>query len=77
MAGGLDDTLKENDTLDDILADKILEVIQENPGKTQAEIAQCINTSVRTVKRLMKRLTEREIVVRVGGKRFGKWEIRR
>ena len=41
----------------------------------QAEIAERVGKSLPTVKRAMKRLSDAGAIRRVGGKRFGKWEI--
>lgn len=63
------------DTLDDTLESAILALLRDNPSMQQAEIAERIGKSLPTVKRAMKRLSDSGAVRRVGGKRFGKWEI--
>ncbi len=42
---------------------------------TQEKIAQSINKSSRTVKRIIDSLKEKEIISREGGKRFGFWKV--
>ena len=66
-----------DDTLDDTLEDAILALLREDPSMPQAEIAKRVGKSLPTVKRAMKQLSETGAIRRVGGKRFGKWEIGR
>lgn len=63
------------DTLGDTLEDAILSILQERPSTSQAEIAERVGKSLPTVKRAMKRLSDDDAIRRVGGKRFGKWEL--
>ena len=65
------------DTLDDTLEPAILALLRADPSMQQAEIAERIGKSLPTVKRAMKRLSDSGTVRRVGGKRFGKWEVNR
>ena len=64
-----------DDTLDDTLERAILALLREDPSMTQAEIAESIGKSLPTVKRTMKRLSDAGAIRRIGGKRFGRWEI--
>jgi len=64
--GTLDCTLEE-------LA--LLELIAKNPTITQQELADTSGKSLRTVKRLMKSLQDKNYIRRENGKRYGKWEI--
>ena len=77
--GTLGGTLEKPDgTLDfsdDTMASEIIILIRQNPQITQAELVEQLNTSLRTVKRITKRLSEKGIMVRKGGKRFGYWEV--
>ena len=63
------------DTLGDTLESAILALLQNDPSMPQTEIAERTGKSLPTVKRAMKRLSDSGVVRRVGGKRFGKWEI--
>ena len=63
------------DTLDDTFESAILAPLRDDPSMQQAEIAERIGKSLPTVKRAMKRLSDSGAVRRVGGRRFGKWEI--
>lgn len=63
-------------TLDCTLGElAVLKLIMENPSVKQYELAKSIGKSERTVKNITTSLREREIIRRVGGKRFGKWEV--
>lgn len=53
----------------------ILNEIKKNPVITQAELAEQIGKSVRTVKREMTQLKEKGYICRLNGKRDGKWEV--
>lgn len=74
----LDDTLNVtlDDTLNVTLDKKILEIILKNPKTTQKEIAEILDISVRSVKRLMKNLSDNGVIERSGGKRFGQWIVK-
>jgi ATP-dependent DNA helicase RecG len=56
-------------------ADKILELIHENPKITAVEIAQSLDLSLRTVKRTISLLLTNEIIERKGSKKIGEWII--
>ena len=62
----------QRDTLDDTLEHAVLALLREDPSISQAEIADKVGKSLPTVKRAMKRLSEADVIRRVGGKRFGK-----
>lgn len=70
-----------NDTLDDVLDDKIIKQIiieiKKNPNVKQKDLAQELNISIATVKRTIKILAEKGYVERIGGKRFGQWIIKK
>lgn len=55
---------------------KIVQLIKENPSITQKEFQQRTGISLGTVKRILPKLQEKGIIVREGGKRFGKWIIK-
>ena len=60
-------------TLDELA---ILELIFKNPKITQKELMLETGKSLRTVKRIMDSLqNDRKYIRRVGGKRYGSWEI--
>ena len=53
----------------------LLELIAKNPAITQQELADISEKSLRTVKRLMKSLQDKNYIRRKSGKRYGKWEV--
>jgi ATP-dependent DNA helicase RecG len=61
------DTLTANEV-------KILSLIQENPKITAKEMAEIISVSIRTVKLILKKLSNKQIIVRIGGRRYGQWK---
>lgn len=73
---------RQNDVLDgvlenedDVLAKKILDELNYNPLITQIYLAQKLGLPVRTLQRKMNSMAAAGIIVRVGGKRFGHWEV--
>jgi len=65
------------DTLDDTLANRIITMIIEDPSITQGALAEKTKVSVPTIKRTMKKLSDKGKIVRKGGKRYGYWEVRK
>lgn len=53
----------------------ILELIVKNPAVKQQELADASGKSLRTVKRIMKSLQEKNYIRRKNGKRYGEWEV--
>lgn len=64
-----------NDVLDDVLTDRIMAVLKENPKITQRDLAKQLRISYRSVQKYMKQLQEQGLITRVGGKRYGHWEV--
>lgn len=62
----IDGTIDEN---------KVLELLKEDSKITQKQIAEKINKSERTVKRIIEALRKNGYIVREGGSRFGYWKI--
>ena len=54
---------------------RILDVVKGDPHVTQQEIATRLNLSLRGVEDMIKRDREKGLIRRVGGKRFGHWEV--
>lgn len=67
----------QDDVLDDVLEVRLITVLENNRQATQKEIAVELGISIATVQRIMKKLSDKKIIVRKGGKRFGYWEILR
>jgi len=61
--------------LDVSIADRILDLLIDNPKTTMAEMAERLNVAKRTIEREVKQLRETGRVERVGSKRFGYWKI--
>ena len=53
----------------------ILDVMRGNPNVTTAEMSQRIGLTQRHILRLIKELTDKEVIRRDGGRRYGKWMI--
>jgi predicted HTH transcriptional regulator len=58
------------------LADKIINVIRQDSTVTVAQIAEITQTPKRTGEREMKKMRDTGKLVRNGGNRFGRWEIK-
>ena len=57
------------------MADGIIALIRENPAVIQTEMADKLKVSAPTIKRTMKTLSDEGRIVRIGGKRYGHWQI--
>ena len=53
----------------------ILDVMRDNPNVKTAEMSQRIGLTQRHILRLIKELTDKEVIRRDGGRRYGKWMI--
>lgn len=54
---------------------EIIQLIKENPFITQKELHEKTGISLGTVKRILPGLQEKGVLIRDGGKRFGKWIV--
>jgi ATP-dependent DNA helicase RecG len=54
--------------------DKILALIRENPKITTKEMSKIVSVSLRTVKSVLEELTNKQIIVRIGGRKYGEWK---
>lgn len=66
---------KTDGTLDDTLALKIIEIIRSKPDITLDQLSAEAGIARRTLVRYMSALKEAGRIERVGGKRYGHWEI--
>ena len=57
------------------LEDTLITQIRLNPNLSQAELADILGVSRRIIQKLMNELKNSGRIQRVGGKRFGHWEI--
>lgn len=58
------------------LAEKIIELISDNSEIKMSEMGEKLEVTTRTIEREIKKLREAGRVIRVGGKRYGHWEVR-
>lgn len=70
------DQPKVSESQHDTLENKIVALLKENPSMTQTVLAEKTKVSVPSIKRAMKILSDTGRIVRIGGKRFGYWEIK-
>lgn len=56
--------------------EKVLALIEENPHITQNEIKEQLKIARSHVQKIMKSLSDREIIARVGSKKSGYWKIK-
>lgn len=59
-----------------LLADKIIQLLRDNPKATYDNLMAETGVSRSTIKRTIGNLVADGYIVRVGGKRYGHWEIR-
>lgn len=65
-----------NDQLDDVSRDsKIIYLIKNNPHITAEELSKEIGVSIRTIKSVLKALTDKNKIKRLNGKRYGYWKV--
>ena len=66
----------KNGALDGALEQRIIDELRLDPGLSQKDIAERLGSTRRTVQRKMEEMVQNDVIKRVGGKRFGQWEIR-
>lgn len=54
----------------------ILRLMKENPSITQKEIQKATDISMGTIKRILPRLQEKGVLVRIGSRCSGKWIVK-
>lgn len=64
-----------DDALNEALENKIIAEIKNDPSVKQDDLIKILNVSRASVQRSMKNLQMKGCIQRVGGKRFGHWEI--
>jgi len=64
-----------DEALDDSLEHRMLLIFREYPDITQTDLAVKLNVSRTTIQREIKALVDSGRIVRIGGKRFGHWQI--
>ena len=63
------------EALEEALERKLLRLIRNNPQIKQAELVVKLNVSRATIQRLIKSLSEKNVLKRKDGKRYGYWEV--
>ena len=59
----------------DWTCDHVLSILKTNPRATLDQVANVVGLSVRGVEQAIKRLKKAKRIRKVGGKRFGHWEV--
>ena len=67
--------VNEGGALDDALTTRIIEAIKDNPSIKQEEMVKKLGIPRRSLQRKMTELQKNGKLERIGGKRFGHWEI--
>ena len=65
----------QNEALDEALETKIVMLMKTNAKIKQTEIAEELKVSRATVQRAIQVLVEKNTIERVGGKRYGSWQV--
>ena len=67
-----------DESLEESMDSKVLCLLRDNPSITynDIDISNALSVSRSTVKRAISALSESGRIIRVGGKRFGHWEIK-
>ena len=68
-------SFNENGTLEDEMVLKIIEIIRNQPDISQESIGNQLGISRRIVQKYINILKNSERIVRIGGKRYGHWQI--
>ena len=63
------------DAFDDALESRLLDALRKDASSDQVELSKILGVSRATVQRCFKRLLKAGKVGRIGGKRFGHWEV--
>ena len=67
---------QDDGTLAGVLEKKILALLKEEPSITQTNLSKKLNLPYRTLQRKMKELQRAGRIERVGGKRYGHWNVK-
>ena len=59
----------------DRTCDQVLNILKTNPRATLDQVANVVGLSVRGIEQAIKRLKKAKRIRKVGGKRFGHWEV--
>ena len=68
-------SVKSVDKSVDWTCDHVLGILKTNPRATLDQVANVVGLSVRGIEQAIKRLKKAKRIRKVGGKRFGHWEV--
>ena len=63
------------EALDEALKNQMINILEENPSIAQRDLAKVLGISRASVQRMMSILAKQGKIERVGGKRYGHWEV--
>ena len=73
---GMDSDLKDEDLVVlRLTSSRVIWALKENPKLTREELAVLLNVSLRGVEWQVAKLQKDKIIRRVGGRKFGHWEV--
>ena len=67
---------EKHGALDDAIVLRIIDILKEQPDISQNALGESLGVTRRVVQKYINALKEAGRIERVGGKRFGHWEIR-
>ena len=73
--GEVPHSAKERGTMDGTMALRIIETLESAPSITMDNLSQTLGIARRTLVRYMNKLQEENRIKRIGGRRYGHWEI--
>ena len=65
----------QNEALGEALKNRMIKALEENPSIAQRELAKVLGISRASVQRMMSVLGSQGKIERVGGRRYGHWEV--
>ena len=74
-AGGQKTTERITDRTTDRTADRIVHAIKDNPYVTSSELSEICGITIDGINWQLKNLKSSGVIARIGGKRFGHWEV--
>lgn len=73
--GEVPHSAKERGTMDGTMALRIIELLESDPSITMDNLSQTLGIARRTLVRYMNKLQDENRIKRIGGRRYGHWEI--
>jgi len=69
------DSVKESERMSERMSERIIELIKKNNKITIKELVEEIEITQRTIERYLKRLQQNKKLQRIGGRRYGYWQV--